>query len=86
MINESRQIIERAKEKIRQLEEQNRSLREELSELSIVREKYQDLLSDYERLKLAKAFGHSEEDKQRAYRRLTNMIAEIDKCLEMLND
>ena len=86
MINESRQIIERAKEKIRQLEEQNRSLREELSELSIVREKYQDLLSDYERLKLTKAFGHSEEDKQRAYRRLTNMIAEIDKCLKMLND
>lgn len=86
MVNNSRQIIERAKEKIKFLEAENERLRDEIARLSALKTEYRDLQSNYERLKLARAFGHSEEDKQKAYRRLTNMITEIDKCLEMLND
>ena len=81
-----RRIIDQAKEKIKSLESENKSLKNELSRLSELRTEYRNLLNSYARLKLARALGYSEENKKRAYRRLTNMITEIDKCLKMLND
>jgi len=86
MSNDSRQILELAMRKIESLEADNKQLQRDIARLSEVEARYIDLLGNYERLKLARAFGQSEDDKKRAYRRLTNMITEIDKCLEMLND
>lgn len=85
MADDSRKTIQRVMAKISSLESENRALRQQLSRFDELQKELHDLQSDYERLKLAKAFGASEEDKQRAYRRLTNMITEIDKCLKMLN-
>ncbi len=85
MADDSRKTIQRVMAKISSLESENRALKQQLSRFDELQKELHDLQSDYERLKLAKAFGASEEDKQRAYRRLTNMITEIDKCLKMLN-
>ncbi len=86
MTKDNHKIIKNAIAKIKRLEEENLSLKESISSLKQIEQKYTILQKDYERLKLAKAFGHSEEDKKRAYRRLSNMIAEIDRCLKLLND
>lgn len=86
MIDKSRNTIERVKAEIALLKSENIALKQQLERFEEVKKELHNLQSDYDRLKLAKAFGHSEEDKQRAYRRLTNMITEIDKCLKMLND
>ena len=86
MSNDSRQILELAMRKIESLEADNKQLQRDIARLSEVEARYRDLLGNYERLKLARAFRQSEDDKKRAYRRLTNMITEIDKCLEILND
>ncbi len=86
MADDSRKTIQRVMAKISSLESENRALKQQLSRFDELQKELHDLQSDYERLKLAKAFGASEEDKQRAYRRLTNMITEIDKCLKMLNN
>ena len=86
MSNDPQQILELAMRKIESLKADNELLRRDIARLSEVEAQYKGLLGNYERLKLARAFGQSEDDKKRAYRRLTNMITEIDKCLEMLND
>lgn len=86
MADDSRKTIQRVMAKISSLESENKALKQQLTRFDKLQKELHDLQSDYERLKLAKAFGASEEDKQRAYRRLTNMITEIDKCLKMLNN
>jgi uncharacterized coiled-coil DUF342 family protein len=66
---------------------------EEIEKLDALRQKIKDLQGenailqkDYQILKTARAFGQSEQDKKDAYRRLSNMITEIDKCLDLLNE
>ena len=86
MAEPSRLIILRATQKIQNLEEDNALLQKELRRLSDIELKYQLLQKDYERLKLARAFGPSEEDKKKAYRRLTNMIERIDNCLNIIRN
>jgi GTP1/Obg family GTP-binding protein len=49
-------------------------------------QKLSNLHNDYQRLKLAKAFGQSEGDKKEADRRLFSLIKEIDNCLKLLNE
>ena len=46
-----RRIIDQAKEKIKSLESENKSLKNELSRLSELRTEYRNLLNSYERLK-----------------------------------
>jgi hypothetical protein len=47
---------------------------------------YTELQNDYQRLKIAKAFGQSENDKKDAFRKISSLIAGIDKCLKLLNE
>jgi phage shock protein A len=76
--------------KIKALKEDNIELDKKYKQLqkqfSEMRSNCEDLQNNYQRLKLAKAFGQSEEDKKKAYQRLSSMIADIDKCLVMLNE
>jgi len=86
MTNDVQQTIKRAKEKIQYLDLEVIKLKKEIEELSVWKNNYKNLQSDYNSLKLARTFCQSEEDKKKFYRQFTNMITEIDKCLEMLND
>ncbi len=41
--------------------------------------------NNYDRLKLAKAFGLSEESKKQAHNRINKLVREIDSCIKILN-
>lgn len=43
------------------------------------------LKTDYGRLKLARAYGWDENSKRQANDRITRLVRDIDKCLELLN-
>lgn len=45
-----------------------------------------ELRAKYENLKMARMVGFSEEDKKKAYRRVSNFVRKIDSCLELLNN
>ncbi len=45
-----------------------------------------ELRTKYENLKMARMVGFSEEDKKKAYRRVSGFMRKIDSCLELLND
>lgn len=45
-----------------------------------------ELRAKYENLKMARMVGFSEEDKKKAYRRVSGFMRKIDSCLELLND
>lgn len=72
------------------LKEENAQLRLSLdtckNELHESKNTILELNSDYQILKVARAFGQSEQDKKEAYRRITRMMRDIDKCLDLLNE
>lgn len=45
-----------------------------------------ELRAKYENLKMARMVGFSEEDKKKAYLRVSGFMRKIDSCLELLND
>ena len=45
-----------------------------------------ELKTNYERLKLAKAYGWDEKSKREANNRITKLVRDIDKCLGLLNE
>lgn len=63
------------KERNLDLERRNRALETEIERLE----------TDYGRLKLAKAYGWDEKSKRQANDRITRLVRDIDKCLELLN-
>ncbi|MDO4191323.1 MAG: hypothetical protein Q4D14_06540 [Bacteroidales bacterium] len=77
-------------QELTQLREENTELTKQLSELT---QQLQDaqlstkqIQRNYETLKTAKAFGQSEEDKKRAYRRISRLVNDIDSCIQLLKD
>lgn len=46
----------------------------------------ESLQADYERLKLARAFGWNEASKRQANDRLSKLVRDIDRCLTLLNE
>ncbi len=61
-------------------------LKEQAAQLQDAQFKVQLLERQYETLKLAKAFGQSEEDKKRAYRRISKLVNDIDACIQLIKD
>ena len=45
-----------------------------------------ELKTNYERLKLAKAYGWDEKSKREADKRIAKLVRDIDKCLGLLNE
>jgi hypothetical protein len=44
-----------------------------------------ELRSDYENLKLAQTFVGSESERELAHHRISQLVREIDKCIDLLN-
>lgn len=44
-----------------------------------------ELRSDYENLRLAQTFSGSESEREMAHKRLSQLVREIDKCIDLLN-
>lgn len=61
-------------------------LEKTLAELDDARLKITELNANYNRLKLAKAYGWDENSKREAHNRITRLVRDIDKCLELLNE
>ncbi|MGM9806341.1 MAG: hypothetical protein ACI3Z7_07945 [Candidatus Aphodosoma sp.] len=57
-----------------------------LSEKMEIEARLKKLETDYDRLKLARAFGWSEESKRRANDRISKLVRDIDYCLNLLNE
>lgn len=72
------------------LKDRNEKLEKQLSEREAQLQDAQlEILGwrrQYETLKLAKAFGQSEEDKKRAYRRISKLVNDIDTCIQLIKE
>ncbi|MCQ2384723.1 MAG: hypothetical protein MJZ96_07595 [Paludibacteraceae bacterium] len=72
------------------LKDRNEELEKQLSEREAQLQDAQlEILGwrrQYETLKLAKAFGQSEEDKKRAYRRISKLVNDIDTCIQLIKE
>ena len=72
-----------------QLMEENRQLRSTIDsqsvELDELRKQYASLTQSYTELKLAKIIGMGDSDIESAQKRLSKLVREVDKCIELLN-
>ena len=95
MENNYQALTETIEKRIEYLMSQYESLKQENTLLKAETERLQtensqqrltieEYKANYERLKLACAFGMSEESKKKAHNRITQMVREIDTCLELL--
>ena len=77
-------------ERYRNLKDENATLKQELKkttdDLDAAKLEIAELKANYERLKLAKAYGWSEKSKREAYNRITKLVRDIDKCLGLLKE
>ena len=77
-------------ENCRKLREENGKLKEDLAlkqkELNEAQAKIVELNANYDRLKLAKAYGWDEKSKREADARIAQLVRDIDKCLGLLNE
>ncbi len=75
-------------DKLQQTQADNRRLTAELEkrtgELESARADIVKLKNDYGRLKLAKAFGLSENSKKQAHNRISKLVRDIDTCIALL--
>ncbi|MDR1592333.1 MAG: hypothetical protein LBS16_05565 [Prevotellaceae bacterium] len=73
-----------------QLKSDNEALKADLEtcrkELFAAKKMAAEYRDNYEVLKVARAFGQSEQDKKNAYRRITTLMRDIDTCLALLNE
>ena len=80
------ELLERSKS----LKEENAKLKQQLEQttedLDASKVEITKLKTNYERLKLAKAYGWDEKSKREANRRITRLVRDIDKCLGLLNE
>jgi uncharacterized protein YrzB (UPF0473 family) len=69
--------------------EKNRMLVEELQrkeeELMQAHKVILELRSDYEDLRLAQALGDNDEEREMVHQRISQLVREIDKCIDLLN-
>lgn len=68
----------------KELQEEQSQLQNAHAEIEKLKRSNHELHDNYNRLKLAKAFGMSEDSKKQAYLRLTRMVCEIDACINLL--
>ena len=72
-----------------QLKEENRQLRNVIDKQSVefdeLRKQYASLTQSYTELKLAKVIGMGDSDIESAQKRLSKLVREVDKCIELLN-
>lgn len=72
------------------LKEENQRLSDELAqkkeELLDAHSQIVNLRSNYNSLKIAQSIGNTEEDKKKAYKRLTRLVRDVDTCLDLLKD
>lgn len=72
-----------------QLKEENRQLRNTIEgqsvELDELRNQNASLTQSYTELKLAKVIGIGDSDIESAQKRLSKLVREVDKCIELIN-
>ena len=72
------------------LQAENRQLKQNLAtqakELSEAKAEIVELNANYNRLKLAKAYGWDEKSKRQADAKIAQLVRDIDKCLGLLNE
>ena len=82
------QVIELL-ERYKKLKEENVQLKQDLetalTNLSDAKSEIIKLQTNYNRLKLAKAYGWDEKSKREANLRISQLVRDIDKCLGLLN-
>lgn len=82
--------VARLVNKYKSVEAENTRLKRQLadcqSEKNELAAQLKNLQADYERLKLARAFGWSEESKRQANDRISRLVRDIDYCLKLLNE
>ena len=74
----------------KKLKEENTKLKEDLAshqqQLIDANAKIEELNTNYNRLKLAKAYGWNEKSKREADAKIAQLVRDIDKCLGLLNE
>lgn len=82
------QVIELL-ERYKKLKEENVQLKQDLetalTNLDDAKSEIIKLQTNYNRLKLAKAYGWDEKSKREANLRISQLVRDIDKCLGLLN-
>jgi hypothetical protein len=97
MTNKYDELINAFELKLRKLISEYESLREQNVELKAALErKQEDLMqahqqfleirNNYDRLRVARNLGTSEEERVESKRRINKIVREIDKCLALLNE
>ena len=81
--------LNRLMEAYMQLSAANAELRERLAlksvELDRMREQYDELMTSYTNLKLAKIISVGDSDISTTQRRLLKLVREVDRCIALLN-
>ena len=82
--------VVRLLERYNKLKEENAELKRDLKkttdDLDAAKVEITKLKANYERLKLAKAYGWDEKSKREADRRIAKLVRDIDKCLGLLSE
>jgi len=97
MTNKYDELINAFELKLRKLISEYESIREQNVELKAALErKQEDLMqahqqfleirNNYDRLRVARNLGTSEEERVESKRRINKIVREIDKCLALLNE
>ena len=71
------------------LKEENQRLSDELAQKRRIVDAHSQIVnlrSNYDSLKIAQSIGNTEEDKKKAYKRLTRLVRDVDTCLDLLKD
>ncbi len=80
------QLLERYKKLKEENIELKRDLKKTTEDLDAAKVEITELKTNYERLKLAKAYGWDEKSKREADKRIAKLVRDIDKCLGLLNE
>lgn len=97
MTNKYDELINAFESKLRKLISEYESLRNQNAELKAALErKQEDLMqshqqileirNNYDRLRVARNLGASDEERVESKRRINKIVREIDKCLALLNE
>jgi len=97
MTNKYDELINAFETKLRKLISEYESLREQNEQLKAVLErKQEDLMlahqqileirSSYDRLRVARNLGSTDEERIESKRRINKIVREIDRCLALLNE
>lgn len=76
------QLYAQEKEKNRKIENELQQKREEVMQ---AHKTILELRSDYEDLKMVQILSGSSADREAAHRRISHLVREIDKCIDLLN-